>query len=280
MGRVHETMRMVNSTIRTLLFAVLLAGAGFAGWKGYTLVHEPQQKLTQKQAELDSAREQLDSKRQELSEKAAQLVTRTEELTTTQADLKTKAEQVERLETSIQLLKLRHRIARLHVLKQEKDPETERPMTTVEFYEVNDEGEPVENRRREFTVEGDRVYVECLVAKFEDKYIEQSDLERSTAVCLFQRIFGEYQQPLEGFVLDEIGRSPTSYARGGKMSDFEQTIWKDFWSLANDPKKAAEMGIRAAHADAPSMQMHAGKTYELQLRATGEFTLKPVDDEL
>ena len=278
MGRVHETMRTVNSTIRTVLFAALLAGAGLAGWKGYTLVNEPQQRLEEKQVELDSARDQLETNRRELSERTDQLSARTEELIATQTDLKAKIEQVEQLETSVQLLKLRHRIARLHVLGQQNDPETGRPMTTVEFYEVNNEGEPVDDRRREFTVEGDRIYVECLVAKFEDKYVEQSDLERSTAVCLFQRIFGEYQQPQAGFELDEIGRSPTSYARGGKMSDFEQKIWNDFWNLANDPKKAADMGIRAAHADAPSMRMREGKTYELQLRATGEFTLKPVDD--
>ena len=279
MGRVHETMRTVNSTIRTVLFAVLLAAAGFAGWKGYTLVNEPQQRLAEKQVELESARGDLKTSRQELSKQTEQLSARTEELSAAQADLKANIEQIERLETSMQLLKLRHRIARLHVLKQQNDPETGHSVTTVEFYEVNNEGEPIDDRRRKFTVEGDRIYVECLVAKFEDKYVEQSDLERSTAVCLFQRIFGEHQQPQEGFELDEIGRSPTSYARGGKMSDFEQKIWDDFWNLANDPIKAAEMGIRAAHADAPSMRMREGKTYELQLRATGEFTLKLVDGQ-
>ena len=137
-------------------------------------------------------------------------------------------------------------------------------------------GPPIDEGRREFQLEGDRIYVECLVVKFEDKYVEKSDLDRSTAVCLFQRIFGEYQQPQEGFELDEIGSSPMSYARGGKISDFEREIWADFWNIANNRKKAQSLGIRAAHADAPSMRVRKGRTYELELRATGEFTLKPL----
>ena len=262
MGKVNETIRTVNSTLRTLLFGALLAGASVAGWKGYSLYNEPQKKLAEKQSELDSVQKKLSKSEQELAAMAA--------------DLQTKVEKIERLETSMRLLKLNHRIARLHVVDQQTDPETEKIETTIEFYEVNDEGEAVDDRRREFKLEGDRVYVECLVAKFEDKYIEQSDLDRSTAICLFQRIFGEYQKPQEGFVLDEIGTSPTSYARGGKMSEFEQKIWDDFWNIASDRKKAAELGIRAAHADAPSTKVEKGKTYELELRSTGGFTLKPV----
>ncbi len=269
MGQVHDTIRTVNSTLRTLLIGMLLVGAGLAGWQGYSFYNEPQQKLAQKQQELESTRTQLHQREQELAN-------RTEELARLNTELQAKARQVERLETTMQLLKLSHRIARMRVVDQQKNADSGRLETTVEFFEVNDEGAPIDDRRRQFKVEGDRIYVECLVAKFEDKYIEHSDLERSTAICLFQRIFGEYQQPQEGFELDKIGSSPTSYARGGQMSDFEQKIWADFWNIANNPQAAAELGIRAAHADAPSTRMRKGKTYELELRSTGEFTLKPL----
>ena len=40
--------------------------------------------------------------------------------------------------------------------------------------------------------------------------------------------------------LDEHGAAPKAYARGGKMSDFEKSIFEDFWSIANDKDKAAE----------------------------------------
>ncbi|NOZ38794.1 MAG: hypothetical protein GXP24_01035 [Planctomycetes bacterium] len=264
MGKINETVRTANSALRTLLFAVLVAGAGFAGWQGYSLYNEPQKKLAEKEQELETARKNLANRQQQV-----------EKLTT---DLQAKAEQLERTETSLRLLKQRHRIARIRVLDQQPIPESEPPrvLTTVEFFEVNGEGVPIDEQRRKFEIEGDRIYVECLVAKFEDEYIEAADLDRATAICLFQRIFGEYQQPQEGFPLDQVGSSPTSYARGGKMSDFEQHIWDDFWEFAGDPEKAAEIGIRAAHADAPSTKVKKGVTYQLEMRSTGEFTLMPL----
>jgi len=269
MSPIHDTIRTVNSTLRTLLVGLLLVGAGLAGWQGYSFYNEPQQKLEKKQQELESTRARLLQREQELANQS-------EKLATLNTELQAKARQVERLEATMRLLKLNHRIARFRVIDQRENAESGRMETTVEFFEVNDEGAPIDDRRRKFTLEGDRIYVECLVAKFEDKYIEHSDLDRSTAICLFQRIFGEYQQPQEGFELDKIGSSPTSYARGGQMSDFEKKIWADFWNIANDPRVAAQLGIRAAHADAPSTRVRKGKTYELELRSTGEFTLKPV----
>ncbi|MCA9232041.1 MAG: hypothetical protein KDA57_15440 [Planctomycetales bacterium] len=266
MGRISEIIRVANSALRTLLLGALVAGAGFAGWKGYALYNEPQEKLAAKQALLEES-QKVNS---ELQVELFQL----------SAELGNKVHEIDRLETSLQLLKLKHRIARLHVVEQVAIPDTEKVMTTIEFYEVNEEGAPIDDRRRKFEIEGDRVYVECLIAKFEDRYVEEADLERSTAICLFQRIFGEFQQPQEGFPLDEVGSSPTSYARGGKMSEFEQKIWDDFWEIASNREKAAEIGIRAAHADAPSTRVREGVTYELELRSTGEVTLRPLAEEV
>jgi hypothetical protein len=121
------------------------------------------------------------------------------------------------------------------------------------------------------------VYIEYLVAKFEDKYVEQSDLDRGTAICLFQRIFGENQEPSDGFDLDEVGSRPTAYARGGEISEFERQIWSDFWTIANDPARARELGIRAAHGNAPSIRVKPGMTYRIDLRSTGEFVLGPAE---
>ena len=264
MGSINETVRTASSAVRTLLMAVLVAGAGVAGWQGYSIYNEPQKKLAEKETELASAQQELAQSQQQI-----------DTLTT---DLEAKIEQLERTKTSLRLLKMSHRIARIRVLDQQPIPDTEPPrlLTSLEFYEVNSDGAPIDEQRRRFEIEGDRVYVECLVAKFEDKYVEQADLDRATAICMFQRIFGEYQQPQDGFQLDEIGSSPNSYARGGQISEFEQRIWKDFWDFASDQQKAAEIGIRAAHADAPSTKVKKGVTYELELRSTGGFDLVPL----
>ena len=265
MGRSIEAVRTLNSLLRTLLFGVLVLGASVAGWKGYVIFNEPQLKLAEKQTEVDKLRKELSAQEKEFARVSA--------------DLEAKAKQLDRVETSLRLLKLNHRIARLRVVDQQKAADSNRVTTTIEFYEVDDSGLAIDDRRREFTLEGDRVYVECLVVKFEDRYIEEADLQRSTAICLFQRIFGEYQNPEDGFPLDEVGSSLSSYA-GGQASEFEQKIWNDFWEIAGDRKKAAAIGIRAAHADAPSTRVRKGVTYELELRSTGEFTLRPVEEEV
>ncbi len=255
MGKINETVQTANSAIRTLLMMVLVVGAAIAGWQGYSLYNEPQKKLAAKEQELDAVLQDLESQKTQVKSLTGKL---------------------EKTETSLRLLKLKHRIARLKVLDQQPIPDSDRVMTTVEFYEVNSEGVPISEGRKKFEIEGDRIYVECLVAKFEDKYVEAADLDRATAICLFQRIFGEYQQPQEGFELDQIGSSPTSYARGGQMSEFERKIWTDFWEFAGNREKASEIGIRAAHADAPSTRVKKGVTYQLEMRSTGEFTLVPL----
>ena len=107
--------------------------------------------------------------------------------------------------------------------------------------------------------------------------MEQADLERGTAICLLERIFGENQQPGEGFVIDAVGSRPNSYERGSVTSELEQRIWDDFWTIANDREKAAQLGIRATHAQAPSIRMQPDAVYELDLRATGEFSLERAD---
>jgi hypothetical protein len=61
------------------------------------------------------------------------------------------------------------------------------------------------------------------------------------------------------------------------MSEFERKIWDDFWMIANNPQKAAELGIHAAHGSAVSMRMQPGKTYEVELRSTGDMTIRPIE---
>lgn len=269
MGRINESIHTFNSFVRTLLFAALVGGAGLIGWKAYSIYNEPQEKLDAKQRELDS----LSAKLQQTS---ADLASSSQRVQALSAEVAEKNAAIARLEMANRLLKLRHRIARLEVRDQVENPETGRPRTEVEFYEVNEDGAPVSARRQRFTIDGDRIYVECLLAKFDDKYIEANDLDRRTAICLFQRIFGEHQEPKEGFPIDQVGSAPTSYGRGGETSEFERRIWQDFWTLADNPAKAAELGVRAVHADAPSLRVTKGGVYELELRTTGDFTFRRV----
>jgi hypothetical protein len=250
---VNDTIKTVNSTLRTLLALVVVAGAGYAGYIGYAIFNEPQLRLAEKQEELTKALGELkarDAKVGELNEKLA------------------------RLEVAMRLLKVRRRLARLTVLDQHQDIALGMPISKIEFVEINDEGQPI-GQPKQFEIQGDMVYVDYLRVTFDDKYIEKSDLDRSTAICLFQRVFGEHQQAAEGFLLDEVGTRPTAYARGTPMTEFEQKIWNEFWLIANDPERAAQLGIYAAHGSAVSMRVKPGAVYDLELRATGDITIRP-----
>jgi hypothetical protein len=253
MGSVNETIKTVNATLRTSLAVVVVGGAGYAGYVGYDLFNKPREELAAKQQELDRVRGDLQAREQQLTELHEKLA---------------------RLELAMRLLKVRRRLARLTVLEQHQDVALGMPVSRIEFVEINDDGQPI-GEPKQFEIQGDLVYVDYLRVTFDDRYVEQSDLDRSTAICLFQRIFGEHQQAAEGYQLDEVGTRPTAYARGTPMSDFEQKIWSDFWLIANDPERAAELGIYAAHGSAVSMRVKPGAVYELELRSTGDITIRP-----
>jgi hypothetical protein len=275
MGRVNDTISNVNAAIRNLILAALVGGAGYGGYKAYDLYNQPRQQLAGKQAELDKALGDLKQVNDDLAARQKEI-----------ADLNTR---IEHLELRMRLLKVQHRLARLTVLDQKEVPSpipaapttgTVTPVsranvrTSLEFVEINKDGQPI-GPAKKFDIVGDMVYVDYLHVIFDDKFIEAADLDRSTSIVLFQRMFGENQEPAKGFQLDTVGTRPTAYARGTKMSDFEKKIWDDFWLIANDPKKAADLGIRAAQGSAVSMRVQPGKTYEIELKSTGELTFLP-----
>jgi hypothetical protein len=283
MGRVHDTISNVNAAIRNLLLALLIGGLGYGGYKAYDAYSGPRQELISKQAELDKALGNLKQANDDLA-------ARQKEIADLNAQLKDKIVQIEHLEVRMRLLKVQHRLARLTVLDQKEVPSpipaaptsgTVTPVsranvrTSLEFVEINNNGDPI-GPAKKFDIVGDMVYVDYLHVTFDDKFIEAADLDRSTSIVLFQRMFGENQEPAKGMQLDTVGTRPTAYARGTKMSDFEKKIWDDFWLIANDPKKAADMGIHAAQGSAVSMRVQPGKTYEIELRSTGELTFLPV----
>ena len=144
------------------------------------------------------------------------------------------------------------------------------------FVEVDDQGKALDDPK-EFRIKGDIVYIDNWVVKFDDKYVEQADIDRSTSLVLFRRIFGEAQTPNDGFAVDTVGTRPKAYGRGKPMSEFEEKIWNDFWNIANDLGKARAMGIRAAHGEAPSIKLKKGKSYKIELRASDGLSITPDD---
>jgi hypothetical protein len=198
------------------------------------------------------------------------------EISTLNKNLAAQREQIEKLETSLHLLKTDQRLARMNVVGIERDKEGAALTSKLEFVELSPTGEPLSQPRR-FELPGDVIYIDNWVVKFDDSYIEKGDIERGTSLCLFRRIFSEQQTPNQGISLDEIGMRPQAYARGGAVSDFEKRIWSEFWEFANNPTKATELGIRAANGEAVSIKVREGKAYNVSLRASGGLSIEPVE---
>jgi hypothetical protein len=188
--------------------------------------------------------------------------------------LESKQREIDRLALANRLLKIDRRVARILVLEQ-TPAASGKPMTTkVRFEEVDGEGNPI-GSPKELTIEGDVLYVDSWVVKFEDVFVEQGDPVRSASLVLFRRLFGEKQAPADGVAIDSAGERPAAYGGHGTMSAVESEVWKDFWEFANDPRRAAALGVRAAHGEAPSMKLKNGGIYTITLRSSGGLTIQP-----
>lgn len=243
---------LVNSLVGmlvSLVFLSLLAAAGWLGARAY-LGARHREELVSKLAEKEAEIKQLN------------------------VDLAAKQAQIDRLEMALRLLKVDHRVAQVEVVSQHGSAGEKNLVTTFSFVELDDRGAPLDTPRV-FTIKGDVAYVDALVVKFTDESVEAGDPLRSTSFCLFRRIFGEAQQPNEGFALDHAGTQPVAYRSGEKISEFEQDIWARFWEYANNPAEAQKKGIRAAHGEAPFQKLVPGKRYRIELRASGGLSFVP-----
>lgn len=268
MGSMIESVKTVNSAIRTLLMMALvgvIGGGAYFGYREYTarerLVREQEEKLQETEKQLVSLQSDLQIRLAEIDQ--------------LNLDVQQKAEQIARLETAMHLLKVDQRLAQLSVINIERDENNRAVTSELEFVELSPTGEPMSEPKR-FTLPGDVVYVDNWVVKFEDEYVQKADIERGTSLCLFRRIFSESQMPSEGISLDQIGMRPQAYARGGAMTDFEKQLWSDFWEFANNPNKAAEMGIRAANGEAVSIKVREDMRYNISLRSSGGLSIQPI----
>ncbi|MSR45740.1 MAG: hypothetical protein EXS13_01510 [Planctomycetes bacterium] len=253
--------------------------SGVAVWLGIELKDGGERRtreLSQKSAEVDRLKGELGAASAENSRLAGDNVRLA-------AEVATKQKEIERLVLAQKLLKVERRVARLVVLEQSKEKAAGVTRTRVRFQELDSDSAPI-GEPIEATLDGEQVYVDAQVVKFEDALVEAGDPLRGSSLVLFRRLFGEAQAPSSGVALDVDGARPRAYGGndpgggGGdnveSLSELEREVWQRFWQLAHDPKLAATLGVRAAHGEAPSMKVRTGEVYRLTLRASGGLTFE------
>jgi len=131
---------------------------------------------------------------------------------------------------------------------------------------------------RELVLPGTEFYIDALVVKFERELVEAGDGMRGKSLLLFRRAFGDRQNPAQGIPLHRrTGDSPVPEAVqvDAEPGRIENQLWTEFWTLANDPNKAREAGVRVAQGEAPHMQAVLGQVYKLTLRSSGGLDITP-----
>jgi hypothetical protein len=190
-----------------------------------------------------------------------------------EAQVRALTERNQALEAAVRLLRHTERRARLVVLDQGPGPEGHF-RTRVRFTELDSQGGSV-GESRELVLDGDEVYIDALVVKFEDTFVTAGDALKGKALLLFRRIFTDRGRPADGVVLDREGQMPQSYAAERAPTAFERELWARFWELANNPEEAQKRGVRALHGEAVSTRLRKDRVYTIALRSTGELTIQP-----
>lgn len=222
--------------IRLFLWSVVVVGAGAAGiYLADQLVLAPRRQLEAKVAKLEA--------------------------------------ETLRLRTYLKLLEHTERRAQLEVISQAKDAAGE-TINKLRFTELDPQGGVV-GAQRVLEIKGDEVYVDTLIIKFEDHFVEEADPLRGKALLLFRRIFTNRVKPDDGYVLDRNGVPPDLYAGRTATTPFERDLWSKFWNVANSEESAKQAGVKAMHGQALYGRLVPNMVYTLLMRSTGEMILPP-----
>tara|TARA_R110002073_G_scaffold80965_1_gene194580 strand:+ start:4295 stop:5074 length:780 start_codon:yes stop_codon:yes gene_type:complete len=253
---------LTSLIMRFSLVLVLGAFAGILGW--WTLFIQDQ---------FQGHEIELEEKQQRITSLEGDVRERDDRILELDVLLAAEKARVRELELAIALLKVDHRVAQIEILAQE--PIDGRPgvvRTTLRFVELDEAGNPM-GAGQEFILDGSRIYLEALVIKFDDTYVEAGDALRGTSVCLFRRLFTEEISPTNGAELDTTGTRPHPYRDDAPGDPFFDELWKEFWTYASDPELAESKGVRTMHGEAPFIEARVGHKYRVELRASGGLTI-------
>lgn len=242
-----DKIRILNSSVRTLLVVLFLGAFCYVAWLGYDRFVRPGFDAAQIRQDLEALQAKYDAQGKEL----------------------------ERTRTALKLIKIDRRRATIEVTDTGSDADGTNPWFEVEFTEVDNKGLPL-SAPRTFRLKGSMLYVDSWVVKFEDEYVEQADELRGGSLCIFKGIWGDIDEKENRFhSLDQPDSdTETAYGPLNNQSELEKKIWDDFWTIATDPKKQSELGIRGNHGQVNYLPVKPGLTYEVNLRASDGLTIK------
>lgn len=174
------------------------------------------------------------------------------------------------------------RIAEILVTKSEYDEVAKRIRTTIKFLEYDAKGLPMQPKY--FTFAGNVIQFQSLVIRFADKFVEAGDRLRGKSAYLFMKAFVLDGAKTQEFEITKTDNVPAGYQVGGnrEQSEFQEKLWKNFWSYALDSEKREHAGIKNAQIEAPGSMFLPGTIYALKIEHDGGIRIdtQPVPEIL
>jgi len=162
--------------------------------------------------------------------------------TSTEKKIEKLEDEKRQLEQVVQRITTEKRVADILVSHQERDAKGEL-QTTLLFVEYDKKDQPLP--ARSFTISGDTAHIDAMVIKFDRDFVAAGDPLRGHSIALFTKLYGEHQNPSDALPIVPPGKIPDIY-RGAEpqVSEFELSLWNDFWKLYDDENYRKAKGVR------------------------------------
>jgi hypothetical protein len=180
----------------------------------------------------------------------------------------------------IERLSADSRVAEVLVIKSVYIEDTKEIETTIKFLEYDSAGKPLPPKY--FTFRGNLIQFQCLVMRFEDKFVRSGDKLRGKSACLFLKAFVLKGEKTQECVITPTDQIPAGYKVPGLQNEYEKTLWKEFWNYALNPASREKAGIKNAQIEAPGSMFLPGTIYTIKLEHAGGIRIdtKPIPEIL
>ena len=128
-----------------------------------------------------------------------------------------------------------------------------------------------------YEIEGDVVYFDALIITFPSQMVMDG---KARSIYLWRRIYGEHQNPADGFPIETPGTHPERYATLLKTLRIpeQQLFWEEIWKLANNPDALQRQGIKAIYGNAIYKRLKPGLIYVFKIGADGQVYPETIPD--
>jgi len=184
------------------------------------------------------------------------------------------------LKQMIERLSADSRIAEVVVTKSELDESTGKVLTTIKFLEYDAQSKPLPPKY--FTFRGNVIQFQSLVIRFSDELVKKGDKLRGKSAYLFLKAFVLDTKDTQIFEITPSEGVPSGYRTAAKTSDYEQSLWSNFWMYALDAETRGKSGIKNAQIEAPGTLFLPGTIYILKIEHDGGMRIdtRPVPEIL